>query len=126
MPSEKDVEKIYGYRSDLWETAKAEAVHVLKVKAKAKGLITYGELTRQISAINFDPHGYDFRHFLGQLSSESDAAGEGMITALVIYKDGDQLPGPGFFDLAKRLGRDISDRVRCWSHEVNRVHRAAA
>lgn len=125
MPGEKQVEELYGHRIDLWETAKAEAVRVLKDKAKAKGLMTYGELTRQISAINFDPHGYDFRHFLGQLSSESDAAGEGMITALVIYKDGDQLPGPGFFDLAKRLGRDISDRVKCWSDEVKRVHHAA-
>jgi hypothetical protein len=125
MPGEKQVEELYGHRIDLWETAKAEAVRVLKDKAKAKGLMTYGELTRQISAINFDPHAYDFRHFLGQLSSESDAAGEGMITALVIYKDGDQLPGPGFFDLAKRLGRDISDRVKCWSDEVKRVHHAA-
>src|SRR6266853_1515206 len=118
--------KLYGYRSDVWETAKIEATRVLKAKAREKGLMTYGELTRQISGINFDPHGYDFRHFLGQLSSESDAAGEGLITALVIYKDRDQLPGPGFFDLAKRLGRDISDPVRCWSDEVNRVHRAAA
>ena len=118
MLGEKHVEELYGHRIDLWETAKAEAVRVLKAKAKAKGLMTYGELTRQISAINFDPHGYDFRHLLGQLSSESDAAGEGMITALVIYQDGDQLPGPGFFDLAKRLGRDISDGVRCWSDEV--------
>ncbi len=126
MRSQSYVQGTYGYPTDLWETAKAEAFHVLKAKAAAEGLMTYGELTHQISAINFDPHGYDFRHFLGQLSSESDAAGEGMITALVIYKEGDQLPGPGFFDLAKRLGRDISDRVKCWSEEVKRVHRAAA
>ena len=126
MRSENQVEELYGHRIDLWEAAKAEAVRVLKAKAKAKGLTTYGELAHQITAINFDPHGYDFRQFLGQLSSESDAAGEGMITALVIYKDRDQLPGPGFFDLAKMLGRNISDRVRCWSDEVKRVHRAAS
>jgi|HubBroStandDraft_6_1064221.scaffolds.fasta_scaffold2766883_1 hypothetical protein len=81
MRGQSQVQATYGYRADLWETAKAEAVHVLKTKAAEEGLMTYGELTRQISAINFDPHGYEFRHFLGQLSSESDATGEGMITA---------------------------------------------
>src|ERR1022692_1536320 len=28
----------------------------------------YGELTRKIHSIRFDPHGDDFRRFLGQLS----------------------------------------------------------
>ena len=28
----------------------------------------YGELTRKIRSIRFDPHGDDFRRFLGQLS----------------------------------------------------------
>jgi hypothetical protein len=126
MRSAKHVQNTYGYRSDVWESAKAEAVLALKAKAKAKDLTTYVELTRQIVSIHFDPHEYNFHHFLGQLSSESDAAGEGMISALIIYKGEDQLPSPGFFDLAKRLGRDISDRVRCWSDEVNRVHLAAA
>lgn len=48
-------------------------------------------------------------HFLGGLSAEEDVADRGMITALVVYKDGDQLPGPGFYDLAKQRGYDVSD-----------------
>ena len=68
MRSAKNVQNTYGYRSDVWESAKAEAVLALKAKAKAKDLTTYGELTRQIVSIHFDPHEYNFQHFLGSLS----------------------------------------------------------
>ena len=87
---------IYGHHTDSWERAKAEADKALRAVARAQDVTTYGELARQIPSITFDPHGYDFHHFLGELSTESDAAGAGMISALVIYKEGDQLPGPGF------------------------------
>jgi len=126
MPRKVVSQATHGYKTGNWEAAKTEAAQILKTIAESKGLTTYGELARQISAISFDPHGYAFRHFLGELSSESDAAGRGMITALVIYKVGDQLPGPGFFELARKLGRDVTDRVKCWSNEVKRVHDAAA
>jgi len=117
---------IYGHFRENWSKAKDEAERALAAVAKAQGLTFYGELAGQISSITFDPHGYDFHHFLGELSTESDAAGAGMISALVRLKDGDQLPGPGFFTLAKKLGRDTSDCVKCWSEEVQRVHNAAA
>lgn len=31
------------------------------------------------------------------------------------------MPGDGFFDLAAVLGRDVSDRLRVWIEEFNRV-----
>ena len=37
------------------------------------------------------------------------AAGRGMLSVIVVHKQGDMQPGPGFFELAQRLGRDTSD-----------------
>jgi hypothetical protein len=56
-------------------------------------------LSHKISAIRFEPDRHDFHHLLCQLSWESDAAGEGVISVLVCHKDGDGLPGNGFFTL---------------------------
>jgi len=121
---EKQLDQTYGHKHERWEAAKAEARRVLVERAKAEDLIRYGELSHKISAIRFEPDGHDFHHLLGQLSWESDSAGEGMISVLVCHKDGDGLPGSGFFSLAKELGRDVSDRVKCWSDETKRVYRA--
>jgi hypothetical protein len=81
-----------------------EARNILIERAKARGLIEYGELTQQIHSIAFDPHGTQLHHFLGQLSWEEDIAGRAMITAIVVHKS-DGLPGEGFFMLAKALAR---------------------
>jgi hypothetical protein len=61
-------------------------------------------------------------HLLGEVSSEEDAAGRGMLSVIVVHKDGDMQPGPGFFDLARDLGRDTSDILVCWITELRRVH----
>jgi hypothetical protein len=120
MINEGHLNDTYGHPPESWEAAKAEARRILVDKAKAGQLIEYGELTHQIRSIHFDPHGNEFRRFLGQLSWEEDAAGRAMITALVVHKV-DSRPGGGFFVLAQHLGRDVSDHERCWSTEVERV-----
>ena len=43
----------------------------------------------------------------------------------VVHKEGDQRPGGGFFDLAEKLGRDISDRDLFWIEEFGHVVAAA-
>ena len=35
-------------------------------------------------------------------------------------------PGPGFFDLAKKRGRNTSDILKCWIAELKKVHGAWA
>lgn len=57
-----------------------------------------------------------------QVSEEKDAVRGGMLSLIVVHKEGDKMPGPGFFVLAKKLGRDTSDRERCWSDELTKVH----
>jgi hypothetical protein len=47
-----------------------------------------------------------------------------MLTCLVVHKRGDYQLGPGFFELARDLGRDTSDIEKCWIQEVKRVFEA--
>ena len=47
-----------------------------------------------------------------------------MLTVIVVHKEGDMQPGPGFFELARELGRDTGDVLKCWVDEVRKVHAA--
>lgn len=120
MIEKHELDSTFGYPFELWTAAKEQARDKLIKLAKAEQLIGYAELTSAIQSIRFDPHGDIFRRFLGQLSTEEDAAGRGMITAIVVHKT-DGLPGIGFYRLAKSLGRNISDPELCWANEVKRV-----
>jgi hypothetical protein len=56
----------------------------------------------------------------GFLSVDEAAAQRGAMSAIVVNQDGH--PGQGFFDVLKDLGRDVSDKMMCWSAEVSLVH----
>src|SRR6266403_499790 len=71
---------------------------------------------------SLDPHDQRLFHLLGEISSEEDASGRGMLSVIVVHKFGDMQPGPGFFELAKKLGRDTSDILKCWVDELKKVH----
>lgn len=114
----------YGYDQTDWENAKREAKKLIVERARTRGFIPYSDLVAGIDSIRFAPHEARFFHFLGEISEEEDAAGRGMMTALVVHKDGDMQPGPGFFELAKNLGRDVSDIEKCWVAEFKKVHAA--
>ena len=107
----------YGYRTEIWEEAKREAIRAIVGEARP---IWYSVLTTRIRSIRFDPQDHVFHHLLGQISVEEDAARRGMVSVLVVHKD-DGMPGPGFFELAQRLGRDVRDKERCWSEEARLV-----
>ncbi len=115
----------WGHKREAWDAAKAETQAVLVEIAKASKLIFYSELTRKIASINFQPDDHDFHRLLDQLSEESDAGGKGMISVLVVHMK-DYRPGTGFFNLAKVLGRDISDLDKFWTEELSRVYRVFA
>ena len=89
-------------------------------------MIPYSELVSKIESIRIDPHEDRFFHFLGEISTVEAKAGRGMMTALVVHKDGDMQPGPGFFKLAQSLGRDTTDITACWVEEFKKVHAAWA
>jgi hypothetical protein len=107
-----------------WDAAKAQATAIMVERAKVRGMIAYSDLVSKIHAVAFKAHDPRLFHLLGQISSEEDAAGRGMLTVVVVHKVGDMQPGPGFFELAKSLGRDTGDILKCWVDELHRVHAA--
>ena len=58
---------------------------------------------------------------LGEISTEENEAGRGMLTVVVVHKEGDMKPGPGFFELAQKLGRQVGDLDVFWISEFKRV-----
>lgn len=112
----------HGFTDRQWQDAKAEATAVLKARASRRSnqTISYSDLVDQIKAIKLEPHDARLADLLGEISSEEDAAGRGMLTVLVVHKD-DVRPGDGFFELARSLGRDVRDREMVWITEFNRV-----
>ena len=112
----------YGYEYYEWEAAKGEMRVVLIERAHRGATISYSELIGRVMTITFEPESYAFAAMLGEISSEEANAGRGMLSVVVVQKSGDMQPGQGFFDLAKRLGRDTSDPVKCWIDELKRVH----
>jgi hypothetical protein len=112
----------YGYAGPDWDAAKHEAKSALIDVARRKGRIAYSELVEKIRAIDIEAHDPRLFHLLGEISTEEHNEGRGMLTAIVVHKSGDMQPGPGFFELAKSLGKDTTDILACWVREFNRVH----
>lgn len=112
----------YGFASAQWEAAKEQAKAVLVGVATRRGRIAYSELVVQINTLSLEPHDARLFHLLGEISIEEDKAGRGMLTAIVVHKSGDMQPGPGFFELAKSLGKNTKDPLIFWIYEFNKVH----
>ena len=112
----------YNYPIKKWNKGKEEMRQILITRAKVRGMIPYSELTSKIISISLDPESYALAAMLGEISSEENAAGRGMLSVVVVHKTGDMQPGPGFFELAKELGRDTSDILKCWVEELKKVH----
>jgi hypothetical protein len=112
----------YGFRPDEWESAKAETLEILKAKASERGMITYGDLAKEITSSRFEPHEYALWSLIGEISEAEDDAGRGLLSALVVHKHGDLEPGRGFYELAAERGRDMSDKTKGWIAELHKVH----
>ena len=112
----------FGYDDSQWSLAKDQAKVAIAARARVRGMIPYSDLVSEIEAIQFAPHDPRFFAFLGEISEEEDREGRGMMSALVVHKQGDMQPGPGFFELARKMGRDVSDILKCWVEEFKKVH----
>jgi hypothetical protein len=117
---EGEPETKYGYGIALWERAKAEAIKELGTQAKRESTITYLDLTKRIGSIAFDPGDHAFHYLLLEVSKDEDAAGRGLLSALVVNKE-TGMPGQGFFDVARELGRNAADPMRLWTDEIKFV-----
>jgi hypothetical protein len=114
----------FGHEPEAWEAAKEETTRILCERASAKTTISYSELVQQVETVRLEPDSNALAAILGEISTEEDEAGRGMLSVVVVHKDGDKMPGPGFFDLAKRLGRETTDKLAAWATEMDAVQRA--
>jgi hypothetical protein len=97
---------------------------ILERCAREARTIAYSDLVDHVQTIKLHANDHALAAMLGEISEESDAQGRGMLTVLVVHKTGDMRPGPGFFELARKLDRDITDVDRCWIEEFKLVLRA--
>ena len=105
-----------------WKLAVHEATDILIERAKLRGMIPYSDLANKITSIQLEAHDPRLFELLGEISKNEDAQGRGMLSVIVVHKQGDMQPGPGFFELAKELGRDTKDILDCWVKELKKVH----
>ena len=112
----------HGIAQSSWDATKGEARQLMIARATLRGMIPYSELACGITAAHLEAHDQRLFHLIGEISTEEEAAGRGMLSVVVVHKAGDMQPGPGFFELAEQLGRDTSDILRCWIAELHRVH----
>jgi hypothetical protein len=115
----------HGFSENEWRLAKEQARAAMIRRAKRGATMTYTDLCEEVSAISFSPHDPRLAHFLGEISTEEDAAGRGMLTAVVVHKH-DRWPGAGFFELAQSLGRRVSDPEKVWIAELDKLRAAHA
>ena len=73
-------------------------------------MIFYSELVAEIGSCDLEPQSPQLAHMLGEVSTAEHNAGRGMLTVVVVHKSSDQMPGPGFFELARSLGHDTADK----------------
>ena len=117
----------FGFLQSDWDSAKEEALAILSARAANKSLsnrlITYGELASAISSIRFFPDSNVFHKFLGEISSDEDAKGRGMLSAIVV-RQSDSFPGSGFFNFAKSMGKSFHDEIGFWNEQLDLVHKS--
>jgi hypothetical protein len=111
----------HGFAQSDWNAAKAAARQVMIECARSRRMIPYSDLVRQITRIRLQAHDARLSHFLGEIASEEDERGRGLLTVVVVHKSGDMQPGPGFFELAQSRGRNTSNIVECWVDELKKV-----
>ena len=114
----------HGYPEEAWEAARAEARQAMIAVAARRRVIAYSDLVAEMRSLDLEPQGDHLAHMLGEISTAEHEAGRGMLTVVVVHKHGDQMPGPGFFELARSLGHDTRDREAFWIGELEKVYRA--
>ena len=113
---------MHGFSADQWSAAKEETRQAMIAVARRKSVIAYSDLVRKITSCLLEPNGACLAHMLGEISSEEDEEGRGLLTVVVVHKTGDRKPGPGFFRLARSRGQHIVDEERFWIEELRNVY----
>ena len=112
----------HGFPESIWNAAKEEARQAMIAVASVGKTMSYSDLVQKIKSCDLEPRDVRLAHMLGEISTEEDEAGRGLLTVVVVHKTGDMKPGLGFFELAESLGREISNSDRCWVEESKKIY----
>lgn len=93
--------------------------------AQHRGIITYQEIAKLISLpLTGNYMGRRIGEIAGEISTDEVQAERPMLSAILVNTTGK--PGPGFFGLARDLGRlssdERNDETKFWDSEVNLVY----
>ena len=117
---------MFGFKADAWEKGKREAICAIVSAGRREDLISYSDLSKQIISIRVEPHDYAMDRLLDEISKEENAAGRGILTALVVLKE-ERVPAEGFWASARAMERVmerlIDDKWSFWAEEVKFVWR---
>ncbi len=114
--------KKYGFSPENWSALKNEIREILiRTATSVEQTISYSELAESVQLASLKPFSQPLFAVLTELSREEDAAGRGMLSAVVIRKDGRKSRKSGFIKLAEKLGRDVTNVRECWNAEIERV-----
>jgi len=140
MPAER-----YGFSEDEWESLRELLRRILVERVRSENLtIPYSELTQfAVAQIQsqptlltktreiLTPNSYALAAMLGEISAEScnGSPDRGMLSVIVVHKQGDQRPGKGFFEYAEKLGRLVraasdDEKDALWVRELGLVQRS--
>lgn len=110
----------HGFDPEVWERAREEARQILIQCAREGRKIAYSDLAAELDTVSIEPNSSAFHAMLDEISLCENKAGRGMLSVLVIRKD-IRTSGPGFFRLARKLGRKFKDDREFWKSESKRV-----
>ena len=111
----------FGLTPEQWSEAKAELRAAILDAAWDRRMTHYGAVASKVSVVSLDPHSWLMNNLLGEIFEEEKAAGRPALTALVTRKDGDKEPGPGFYEMARKLGYTFNEPFVFWSSQVQEV-----
>ena len=99
---------------------------LIEVAKSSAGAIFYGEFLKKLQGPESDrypgliPNSKMFGGLLHAIDDvDFDESGV-VLTAVAVRKDGG-LPGPGFYDLLRGIGRNVSDEGIAWKREWDAV-----
>lgn len=107
-----------------WDKAKKEAkdilIRTLKESRNFDNIktICYSDLAKQILARTIEPYGSDMSRLLEEVCIEGEKCSGVLLTVVVVHKNGDKMPGDGFFRLAEKIRCDVKDKLSRWNDEL--------
>ncbi|OAI13677.1 hypothetical protein A1359_12115 [Methylomonas lenta] len=113
----------HGFPKNAWDSAKDEALHVLRNRAARRHnqTISYTELVESLTAIQIGAHDPRLSSFLEEIVIAEHTNGRPLITVLVVHATGDLMPGDGFYDISEQLGFNVADSEAFWIAEFQRT-----